>query len=93
MKAKHTPPPWEVSKHGTPEWCPQFGIYAGDQADHAIIKGENADADAHLMAAAPVMLTELRETVKDLREWDGTDEAMSIIIANLETAIAKATQS
>ena len=50
----HTPEPWEVSKHGTPESHPQFGVYAeGRHNDHVIVRGENASADAHLIAAAP----------------------------------------
>ena len=59
---KHTPGPWSISKHATPEHSPQFGIYAesGSNRDHAIVTGENSNANAKLIAAAPELLTELR---------------------------------
>ena len=51
---QHTPGDWCVSKHGTPESHPQFGVYVeGAATDHVIVKGANAEADAHLISAAP----------------------------------------
>jgi hypothetical protein len=43
-----TPGPWATSKHATPEYAPQYGVYAedGSNADLAIVKGENAKAAA-----------------------------------------------
>ena len=58
--SRHTPGPWEVSKHATPDYAPQFGIYAeGARNDLAIVKGDNAHADAVVMAAAPGLLRAL----------------------------------
>ena len=44
---------WEVSKHGTPDYAPQYGIHNGGASDFCIVKGENAEAIAHFIAAAP----------------------------------------
>jgi hypothetical protein len=57
-----TPGPWEVVKHGTPAYHPQFGVYApnGDGNDHAVVTGDNAEADAALIAAAPSLLIACR---------------------------------
>ncbi len=55
--SKHTPGPWATSKHGTPAAFPQFGVYQeGACNDHVTVKGENAQADAALIAAAPDLL-------------------------------------
>ena len=47
-------------------------------------------SNAEMIAAAPEMLHELKETKRDLLNWDGTDEAMAVILANLNAMIAKA---
>ena len=48
--------PWAVSKLAAPAYAPQFGLYCQDTgADVAIVRGENAAADAALMAAAPAL--------------------------------------
>ena len=60
MTTKHTPGPWEVSKHGTPESHPQYGIYTGSKNDHVIVKGDDALADTLLIAAAPELLEALQ---------------------------------
>lgn len=89
---KHTPGPWEISKHGTPAHSPQFGVYAPDSPslrvnDHVIVVGENAEADANLIAAAPDLLAVL-EGVLIASEDNGK---MSDIDWNgLRAAIAKA---
>ena len=60
MKAP-TPCPWAVSKHATPDYAPQYGVYAGDGsgADLAIVRGENAEADAELIVCAVNCHTDL----------------------------------
>ena len=60
MNTSHTPVPWNISKHGTPEAFPQFGIYSGEKNDHVIVKGDKAEADARLIAAAPDLLAALQ---------------------------------
>lgn len=53
-----TPGEWNYSKHGTPDGCPQFGIYAdGAPNDFAIIKAEEPVAQA--IAALPDLLAAL----------------------------------
>ena len=55
--------PWAISKHATPEHSPQYGIYAEDASgwDIATVHGENAAANAVLIAAAPKLLALLNE--------------------------------
>lgn len=61
MKTNHTPGHWAISKHATPDYAPQFGVYSDDSSkDLAIIKGDNANADAALVAAAPDLLAALQ---------------------------------
>lgn len=63
---KHTEGIWNISKLATPDYAPEFGIYAGDsERDLARVMGPNAEADAQLIAAAPLMLKAL-EVVADM---------------------------
>ena len=55
---------WQVSRHATPPEFPQFGIYSEGGEGIATVKGENAEADARLIAAAPRLLEALDELVK-----------------------------
>jgi hypothetical protein len=71
----HSPGPWNISKHATPEHSPQFGVYAGDSLnDLATVKGNDAAANARLIAAAPALLAALealrRETEKLANYFD-----------------------
>jgi len=46
---------WEVSKHATPEYAPQYGVYVdGERNGFCIVTGEDAEAKAHLISAAPI---------------------------------------
>lgn len=76
-KTYHTPAPWNISRHATPEHSPQYGIYSDDNPlDHAIVRGENASADAILIAAAPKLLDALKAceaalaTLRRNNRWD-----------------------
>ena len=95
MTHSHTPGPWEVSKHGTPESHPQYGIYAGSKNDHVIVKGDNATTDARLIAAAPELLEALKLVVSSLDYWfkryDDPEGAKSEMMNRARAAIAKAT--
>jgi len=92
MKTKpHTPGPWNMITHATPEYAPQFGIYAdGQQFDFGIIRGADAKANARLIAAAPDLLfiakriDELAES-GDLPLLRGWQE-----LGGLKSAIARA---
>lgn len=64
----HTSGPWAISKHATPDYAPQYGIYAGDSPnDLATVKGDNAKADAALIASAPDLLAVCRQLVDQAR--------------------------
>jgi hypothetical protein len=53
MNTQHTPGHWSVTKHGTPEYAPQFGIYAeGQPHDLAIVTGDNSKANADFIVEA-----------------------------------------
>lgn len=45
--------PWEVSKSATPNYAPQYAIYAGPGP--AVAMGVDSEANARLIAAAPDM--------------------------------------
>lgn len=91
----HTPGPLNISRHATPEHSPQFGIYseANPHKDIAIITGENAEADAHLMKASPQMLDALVdcEGVLDSanRHTNGTCMAFRLVLEKVRAAIAE----
>lgn len=90
-----TPGPWEVSKHGTPEAFPQFGVYAvGDPNDLAIVKGDRAKADAQLIAAAPDLLRACQGAQAVLLDYVHGDRpemcAMAESLESVLAAIAKA---
>ncbi len=55
---------WEISKHGTPDYAPQYGVYSGDSTI-ATVTGDNARADAALIAAAPDLLKALKSLMTD----------------------------
>ncbi len=53
----HTPGPWAISKLASPDYAPQFAIYAADERKAlAIATNNNAQANARLIAAAPQLL-------------------------------------
>ena len=66
----HTPGPWAVTKHASPDYAPQFGIYAeGSPRDLATVCGNNADSakhDAALISAAPNLLAALQQAADQL---------------------------
>ena len=73
----HTPGPWNISKHATLDSFPQYGIHAGAGSyDHVIVKLDNAEADAKLIAAAPDLLAACLDLIDSLDAIDqdtGTD--------------------
>ena len=65
--SKHTEGEWLISKLATPDWAPEFGIYAyGYQQDLARVSGPNAEANARLIRAAPRMLEKLEAIAEHL---------------------------
>lgn len=81
--ATHTPGPWNVSRHATPDYAPQFGIYAGESArDLATVTGDNAAADAALIEAAPDLLAAceaLLNCIDPARDWKEAKAARAAI--------------
>jgi len=97
--AAHTPGPYRVSRHATPDYAPQYGIVSeSDGRDIATVKGDNAKADASFFAAAPELFDRLCDMVARMVETAAYDEAkrghddglMQLVNDSLAT-IAKAT--
>lgn len=98
--ATHTPGPWNVSRHATPDYAPQFGIYAGESArDLATVTGDNAAADAALIEAAPDLLAALEDALDDLNafrraipmdKWPDKPVVHTMVRDKAVAAIAKA---
>lgn len=87
MKMKHAEE-WQISKHGTPDHSPQYGIHNGGN-DFCIVKGDDAKAKAQLLSAAPDLLEALRAVV-DCKTPPATWETQNVVkIAR--AAIARAT--
>ena len=62
----YTSGPLGISRHGTPDYAPQYGVYAeGERNDIAIVMGDNAEADARLFATAPDMLHVLQFVIEN----------------------------
>jgi hypothetical protein len=83
-----------ISKHSTPEYAPQFGIYPEDGSSHdiAIVRGEQAEAYARLFAAAPELLSALTMARNFYDEGrDESDPTEMKVLAAINSAIAKAT--
>ena len=65
----HTQGEWCICPLAAPDYAPQIGVYAGDsQRGLATVVGPNARADAHLIAAAPLMLKALEVIAEFLSE-------------------------
>ena len=95
MNTPHTPAPWHVSRHATPDYAPQFGIYAedGNGRDLAIVTSN--EANANLIAAAPAMLAALEEIAAenedDVSDRDELIRCAKIARTAIAIAIAKGT--
>ena len=73
-----SPGPWHASRLATPEYAPEFGIYAeGHRRDLAQVVGPNSAADARLIAAAPELLTALTALVAR-PPFDNTKETSAL---------------
>jgi Mor family transcriptional regulator len=63
---KHTPGPWSCSKLASPDYAPQYGVFAGDSMSAlAIVVKEDSQANAVLIAAAPDLLKTLMDVAGD----------------------------
>lgn len=91
MSAQHTPGPWACSRSATPDYAPQFSVYSETGAGHdlAIVKGDNAQADAALIEAAPDLLAAL-ELAQERLEINNCEGEENDALATIANAIAKA---
>lgn len=87
--SKHTPGPWRAVDNGT-----YFEIRSGYQqlgdacASKFLDDGDNAQANATLMAAAPQLLGDLTDAAAQLRKLGG--EVNAALAARFEATIAAA---
>jgi hypothetical protein len=83
-----TPGPLNVSKLGTPDYAPEYGIYEeGDPRDLARVIGPNSKANAQLFSAAPDLFDAVNHVLiasEDSGTFNDVDFAL------LRAAIAKA---
>lgn len=89
----HTPGPWAISRLATPDYAPEFGIYAeGSQRDLARVFGDNSAADAALIRAAPMLLAALQEFFPMVgADWNCQTEEGTAWAEKAREAIAEAT--
>jgi len=91
---KPTPGPLEYSRHATPNYVPQFGIYAGNKGI-ATVMGDNAEADTKRFAASPELQSALEDCIGVLdsvnREFAGRSVAVRAVLDKARDALAKAT--
>ena len=63
---------WDTSRHGTPDYAPQYGVYAGNSPSDLAIVFREADGDfmcmAHAMTPTLVEAVELLKEVGDVRD-------------------------
>ena len=67
-----TPGEWDTIRHGTPDYAPQYGVYAGDSPRDLAIVFREADGDFMCMAHA--MTPTLIEAVELLFSGDDPTE-------------------
>ena len=69
--AKHTPGPWENHKWNCKEHqiSGKGGTIALVSHSHSLVSEAEADANARLIAAAPALLIELKNTVAAIEKW------------------------
>ena len=60
MKTTHTPGPWIVIRHATPEYAPQFGVYSENGHSRNLATVHGSIDDARLIEASPDLLAALQ---------------------------------
>ena len=89
---KYTPIPWAITKHGTPDYAPQYGIYAENDPlghDFVTVYGNNALANARLLVTTPKMLEVLQSV---LSQHDATDCLGPTVAADVRAVLSEATE-
>jgi hypothetical protein len=91
MSGKHTPGDWSAVRTASPEYAPQFGIYAEDvKTPLAIVLGENGGANSELIAAAPELLAKLESMVAVFNQPEIDPLVAFLAIEQARAAIRKA---
>ena len=87
-----SPEMWTVSRDATPDYAPQFTIYANDGTRIATTHGAEAESNAQLFFAAREMLAALRGLLycPDLNLDDLEDDTRESL-AEAIAAVARAT--
>ena len=67
--SEYTKGEWKISKHGTPEYAPQYGIHNGGMRDFCITKGKNAEANAERICHCVNNYDSLQTALKDAIDW------------------------
>jgi hypothetical protein len=87
-KLKHTPGPWKIEDHtGIKHVYSEFGRWIADMPYLPNLQGKENDANAKLIAAAPLMLECLIDLYKQFKE----DEEKIFTAHALKCLIEKAT--
>ena len=90
MTTNHTPGPFDVYRDATPDYAPQFSIFAeGAPMRLATVTGDNAEADAYLFAAAPDLLKAAEDVLEALGS-DGSYNDWGLAKDALRAAVAAA---
>ena len=77
-KTQHTPGPWMRGATGTPDWAKQYLVYTEAGRDIALVyDGDNAEANASLVAAAPDLLAAALDTVA---AWDHENGGGPVVV-------------
>lgn len=91
-KSEHTPGPWECDNSDTPCVFPKTDDGQGIIAD--VYRGDRAMANARLIAAAPDLLEACQNALALIVNGpDGCDDDPKRIIAEIRSAIQKATET
>ena len=94
-QATYLQAPLWFSRHATPDYAPQYGVYieGGDGSDIAIVKGDDAENYAKLFAAAPALraaLIDAQSLLRELRAHDLDDEESRATMAEIAWALEQA---
>lgn len=85
MDAKYTPGPWDASRDGTPDYAPQYTVYAEATGDR-VATAFGAEANASLIAAAPDMY----EALARITEYYNSFGVRSYALDRANAVLAKA---
>jgi hypothetical protein len=91
MITQHTEGLWVMSRHGTPDHSPQFGIYSENNDSHRdfiTVKGDNAEANARLIVEAPELLM-IAKAYRNLLEKMAATEGQVATFHHIESVIRR----